>query len=155
METLQNQPQINTITVNSDWMEKTKTAVHVRQFQPFHIDQPEQMGGDNSAPNPMEYMLGSLLGCESTMIAGVAQKMKFQFEDIQMEVAGDIDMRGIQGNPKVKPYFQNIRQVVKVKTSEPDERLNELKSKVEATCPAYNLMKDAGVNMHVDWQRMS
>ena len=40
----------------------TKLEAKARSFS-FVIDEPGALGGTNEAPNPVEYLLGSLAGC--------------------------------------------------------------------------------------------
>lgn len=35
-----------------------KTTVHVRDLEPFVVDEPERLGGTDAGPNPLEYLLG-------------------------------------------------------------------------------------------------
>ncbi|WP_240731279.1 MULTISPECIES: OsmC family protein [Exiguobacterium] len=38
-----------------------KTTVHVRDLEPFVVDEPERLGGTDAGPNPLEYLLGGVV----------------------------------------------------------------------------------------------
>ena len=56
----------------------TRTAVKVRHFEPVYTDEPDSLGGTNTAPNPLEMVLVALVGCDGVIINGVAKAMAFQ-----------------------------------------------------------------------------
>ena len=91
----------------------------------------------------MEYMMAALNGCVSVMIAVIAAEMDFKYEAVELLADGVLDVRGLKGVPGVQPHFTEVRLTVKIKTEEPRERLDELKEKVEARCPAAGLINAA------------
>jgi hypothetical protein len=56
-------------------------------------------------------------------------------------VDGELDSRGLMGDPSVRPYFQTINIEAIVKTTESEERVQELKEKTDARCPVFNTLK--------------
>jgi putative redox protein len=54
----------------------TRTVVQVRDFPPVATDEPDTMGGTNTAPSPLETLLVSLVGCDGVIINGVAKAMR-------------------------------------------------------------------------------
>lgn len=131
-----------------------KTAIKVRNFHEFHMDEPENIGGTDSAPNPMEYVLASLCGCESVMFNLIAQEMNLQIDDLKISATGTLDMDGLKGKEGVRPYFNSVSQTLELtflnKEGITEERVQELIEKVTARCPAYNLLKEADVKMKVE-----
>ncbi len=148
-------PQLVTVRCRGAWEGKVRTALRVRNFPPFYSDEPEALGGDDTGPNPMEYMMAALNGCVSVMIALVAKEMDFQYEAVELLADGVLDVRGLMGVPGVQPHFTEVRLNVKIKTDEPLERLNELKEKVEARCPAAGLINAAKVPFHSTWEYLA
>lgn len=115
------------------------------------IDEPAKMGGQDTGPSPMQLVLAALAGCENVMAHLIAKEMNFDLQDLSFEVKGTLDMRGLAGTVGVKPYFQNVSVQASVKTSEPNERLQELVTTLENRCPAFTLLRDAGVAMEEKW----
>lgn len=151
MTATMDKPQLVTVRCRGTWEPKVRTALRVRRFEPFYSDEPVALGGDDTAPNPMEYMMAALNGCVSVMIAVIAAEMDFKYEAVELLADGVLDVRGLMGVPGVQPHFTEVRLTVKIKTDEPRERLDELKEKVEARCPAAGLINAARVPFHSTW----
>lgn len=144
--------QMIKLKAGGHWEGGLRTTVQTPDHGAFTLDLPREMGGTDSGPCPMEYLLGSLIGCEVATLANVAKKMNFNYWGVDVIAEGDIDLRGMELVPGVKPYFQEIRQVIKVRTDESQDRLNQLHQETERRCPSFNLLKDAGVAPHISWE---
>lgn len=145
--------QLFKVNSTGKWEGGVKTSVHVREFSPIIMDEPEALGGTDSGPNPMEYVVAALSGCTSVMISLIAQEKNFTFQGAEFENTGILDLRGLMGVDGVSPHFQKVRFTVTLDTIESDERIEELKHDVEKRCPVYNLLKDAGVQCQTKWVR--
>jgi putative redox protein len=130
----------------------TRTLVQVRDFPPVATDEPDTMGGTNTAPSPLETLLVSLVGCDGVIINGVAKAMGFDYSHVALDACGQIDVRGPKGVRGVRPYFEKIEMVIEVTSPESEERFETLKTNVENRCPVMNLVKDAGVALSVNWR---
>lgn len=127
-----------------------KTQVSARSHH-LLIDESPTMGGDDAGPNPLEYVLAALAGCEEVIAQGAAKQLGFQLEGIDFDVEGVIDPRGLMGHPDVNPYFQRITIRARVKTTESDERIRALQELVDARCPVFTLIRAAGVPVDTQW----
>lgn len=56
----------------------------------FMIDASEEVGGENKGPKPKGLMLSALAGCTGMDIASILRKMRVPFEDIKIEVVGEL-----------------------------------------------------------------
>lgn len=128
-----------------------RTDVKIREFSPIPIDEPTSLGGSDSGPNPMEFVMGALNGCVAVMIRLIAGEMNFQFDGVEFQADGTLDLRGLLGTAPVTRHFENVDFQVRVRTQESAERLAELSAKVHDRCPALNLLKDAGVKVNANW----
>lgn len=146
----QSGPQVKTIRTQGRWEGQYRTALQVREFS-LHTAEPEKLGGDNSAPTPMEYVLASFNGCISVVIELVAKEMTFDLSALEFATNGEIDQRGLFGTADVSPHFQSIAATIAFASAEPPERTELLKIQVLRRCPAYNLLKDAGIPITIDW----
>jgi putative redox protein len=115
------------------------------------IDEPESFGGKDSAIDPLSAFLASLMACENVMAQIIAQEMKFDLKGISFEVEGNLDIRGLMGDLEVKPYFENVRVLAYVETSESQERVDELQRTVDIRCPIFRTLKDAGIPIENRW----
>ncbi|MCT4778042.1 MULTISPECIES: OsmC family protein [Exiguobacterium] len=130
-----------------------KTTVHVRDLEPFVVDEPERLGGTDAGPNPLEYLLGSLSACTTIMIAYVAQDQDFSYDGVTFVTEGTLDPRGFQGVEGVRTYFEAVHVKIVLDTIESDERIAALQKGVEARCPITNLMHAADVDLTATWTR--
>jgi putative redox protein len=46
----------------------TRTKIQVRDFKPIYSDEPDTLGGTNTAPSPLEMTLAALVGCDGVII---------------------------------------------------------------------------------------
>ncbi|MDI3328372.1 MAG: OsmC family protein [Alicyclobacillaceae bacterium] len=129
-----------------------KTEFRAGRHQ-FIIDEPPTLGGSDAGANPLEYVLGALAGCENVVANFVARELDFRLESIRFEIKGDLDLRGLMGEPNVRTYFQRVIVRVWVKTPEPEERVKVLQETVDRRCPVFNLLRAAGVELDVEWAR--
>lgn len=116
----------------------------------FIIDEPANMGGTDEGIDPLSAMLGSLIGCENVIMKLVAKEMNFNLGEIEFEVDGTIDIRGLMGDASVKTYFDTVTIKATLETDEPVDRIAELKEKTEARCPIFQTLKAANVNLIQD-----
>ncbi|MFE8700597.1 OsmC family protein [Cytobacillus sp. FJAT-54145] len=115
------------------------------------IDEPETLGGRDTAADPLSTFLASLIACENVMAQIIAKEMKFDLQGISFEVEGDLDLSGLMGNLEVKPYFEQVKVKASVKTSETQERITEMKEQVDLRCPVFRTIKDAGIPIENQW----
>lgn len=130
----------------------TRTVMKVRHFDEVVTDEPDTLGGTNTAPSPLETTLVALVGCDGVIIHGCAEAMGFSYTGVDFECSGQIDVRGPKGVPGIRPYFEKVDMTITLHTDEPPERVEKLKKNVEFRCPVMNLMRSADVELTVDWQ---
>lgn len=142
------------VSATGKWNSGVKTDIVIRQFPGFPMDEPTELGGTDTGPNPMEFVAAALNGCKGVMVPLIAKEMDFSFTGIEFETTGIIDIRGLMGEEGVTPHFQKIRFTVTIQTTESDERLELLKKEVERRCPVYNLFVDAGIEIDTKWNKI-
>src|SRR5262249_11234770 len=92
---------------------------HRLGVQAFIVDngEPEVLLGDDSAPNPVEWLLHALVGCITTSTAYHAAANGIRIDAISSYVDGDLDLRGFLGlSDKVRKGYSSIRVKLRVKT---------------------------------------
>ncbi len=128
-----------------------KTVVSVRDTQDLVIDHPTSRGGTNEGPTPVETVLGGLVGCDAVITRSVAKILKFEYGAIDYTCEAQIDTRGVAGVKGVRPYFETVTITKTIQTNESAERIEKLKKNVEQRCPVSNLVRDAGVDLTIEW----
>lgn len=97
---------------------------------PFEIssDVHPIFAGKDKGANPLQHFLNSLAACLTTTIVYQAAVRGIKIEELESEIEGDIDFRGMLGiSEQVRKGYENIRVNFKVKTDpENIEKLKEL-----------------------------
>ena len=142
--------KLRTITTTGRRQGPLKTSVGVRKFQ-FIIDEPEKLGGKDDAPTPMEYVTGALGGCFNVTIELIAREFEFALSDLEINCRGLVDHRGLFGTANVSPHFQSVEVHIKLKSNIPPKKRTLFQDECLRRCPVYNLIKDSGAPIQVDW----
>jgi uncharacterized OsmC-like protein len=108
-----------------------------RQFK-VNVDEPLELLGENTAPNPQELLMTALNACITVgYVAGAAVK-GITLEKVEIETTGQLDLRGFLGiDPKVKPGYESLRYVVRIKGNGTAEQFEEIHQNVIKTSPNY------------------
>ncbi|MBY4129237.1 OsmC family protein [Rhodococcus fascians] len=107
------------------------------------VDEPPALGGENTAANPVEYYLASLLSCQVVTYRIWAERLGIVVDDIKAKAEGDLDVRGFFGfDDDVRPGFGEVRVVVTVSGPETRERYEELQQAVDDHCPVLDLTRN-------------
>lgn len=146
------QPALKHLRAEGVWEGRQRTRLRVRQFDGLATGEPVPVGGDDSAPTPMELVLAALDGCLVVVVETVAAELGLRLTALEVASEAAIDVRGFRGVPGVRPHFAHVATVVRVRTPEEGERWARCAAEVERRCPALNLVRDAGVPASVDWQ---
>ncbi|WP_324716107.1 OsmC family protein [Carboxydochorda subterranea] len=145
------QPKLFTMRARGEWKGGVRTEVRVRHFVPIVLDEPADLGGSDQGPNPMEYVLSSLIGCASVMLAVVAKEQGLQYSGVEFDVRGTLDVRGLEGVEGVRPYFDTVKGSIRVHTQAAQPVLDAVAAQVERRCPVYTMLQAAGVDVQIEW----
>lgn len=133
----------------SHLLEGVKVESTAREFKMI-LDEPEDGGGRNSGMNPVEALLCALGSCQSIITKMMAKDMGIEIEDIRIELEGKIDTEGFQGNTKIRPGLSNIKSNFIIKSSESEEKINEMMKKVKQFCPVGDTVSN-GTDLVVEY----
>ncbi|MHA1789809.1 MAG: OsmC family protein [Candidatus Helarchaeota archaeon] len=101
--------------------------------KPFEIiiDAPENLGGKNLGPSPLFIILTAVGGCTAAVIKFWSMIMDVKIDHIKIFSRGHINLGGIFGtDDSLKSYYDNLRPVIQIKSSEPKEKIDELMKNV-------------------------
>lgn len=107
---------------------------NARNFK-ITLDEPENMGGSNTGMNPAEAILCGLGACQSILAASFAEKQGIDLQDFWVELEGDLDTDGFTGVSDVRPGYSVIRYTIHIKSSTPEEQINNFIEFIEKRCP--------------------
>jgi uncharacterized OsmC-like protein len=100
------------------------------------IDEPKELLGGNTAPNPQEMLMASFNACMLVgYVAGCAMK-GIELEKLEIRTHGELDLRGFLGiDASVKPGYDEIYYTVHIKGKGTKEQFQEVHETVAATSP--------------------
>lgn len=128
-----------------------RTVVTTARGLGLATDEPVARGGTDTAPTPLETVVGALCGCSAVTFERAARELSFSYDGIEFDAAFTIDIRGLLGEAPVRPHFQTVQVQARVRTTESDDRLATVVEVTERRCPVRNLLVDAGVALSIDW----
>ena len=128
------------------WVVKTTAGKHEAL-----IDQPEAMGGTDSAPTPLDYTFIALASCLVTIAKIVAGQKKINLRGVEVEVTGDLNLEVLRGqNKEDRAGFKSIKAVVKVDADLSDEEKKAFIHEVDRRCPVSdNLLNPTPIQVEL------
>ncbi len=103
-----------------------------------YSDEPEELCGTASAPNPQEILMAGLNSCIVVgYVAGCAMK-GIELEAVEIATEGELDLRGFLGlDEAVKPGYDELRYTVRLRGNGTPEQFQEVHQTVMATSPNF------------------
>jgi uncharacterized OsmC-like protein len=138
-----------TLKATSSWKRGTKTVVEVGTitaagqslFPPTRsfvltTDDPDVLGGVDSAPTPVETLVAALAGCITSGIATNAALFGVPLDEIAIEMEADMDFRGMLGHDKtVRNGISDIRYTVTIQSQAPEDKVRRCKETIDRKSP--------------------
>lgn len=103
----------------------------------IEADEPTQIFGTDSAPNPQELFLSAIGSCLSAIYAIHATMMGIELRSLEVELRGTLDMRGSLDLAAVPQGFPEVACRVHVEADAEPEQLQALHEKALKTSPNY------------------
>ena len=117
------------------WKGGFQSEAQVREFPPVPSDEPKALGGDDSAANPVEQLLGALGNCLAVGYAANATAAGIELKDVNIVLEGDLDLSTFLGLSPGHAGYHGIRATVDIESDATADQLAELHDKVVATSP--------------------
>ena len=110
----------------------------VRRHFEIDVDEPHELFGQNTAPNPQEMLMTALNACITVGYVVEAAVKGITLEKVEIETAGALNLRGFLGiDPAVRPGYDTIRYVVRIKGAGTSAQFQEIHEAVAKTSPNY------------------
>ena len=145
-------------SVSSVWLGGTLNRATIRSFEmggheymrPFtmEVDEPLQIGGTDTQPNPQEYLLAALNACMINGYAAICALEGIRLDKLEIKTSGNIDLRGFLGiDPNVNPGYDSLTYTVTIKGDATPEQFEKVHKMVMATSPNFsNVSKAVAMN---------
>jgi uncharacterized OsmC-like protein len=125
------------------WLGGFRSEASVRGFDPLPSDEPAGLGGTDSAPNPVEQLLGALGNCLAVGYAANASAAGIELRDLRIELDGDLDLHTFLGLADGNAGFEHIRVAVHIDSDAAPHAIVALHEKVTATSPVGHTLRRA------------
>jgi uncharacterized OsmC-like protein len=134
--------------VASTWKGQTRSQARVESYtingaeipRRFSIaaDEPPELLGTNSAPNPQELLMAAFNACIMVGYVATASVMGINLDSVEIETEGELDLRGFLGiDENVKPGYDSIQYTVRLKGNGTPEQFQAVHQNVVKTSPNY------------------
>ena len=128
----------------------TLTKVSVRDFE-ILIDEPPSNHGNDEGAQPLEYMLASLAGCSNVIINKIASENNITLLDMEVDVVGVCDTRGIFGVESIKVPFPEVRLTIRGTTRNSEDDMELLREQLAWRCPVKVIIQESGSVIKETW----
>lgn len=117
------------------WNGGFRSEASIRDFTPIPSDEPAGLGGSDTAPNPVEQLLGALGNCLAVGYAANATVAGIELRSLRVELDGDLDLHTFLGLTDGHAGFRSIRAAVHLESDAAPEAIAALHEKVTSTSP--------------------
>jgi uncharacterized OsmC-like protein len=108
----------------------------VRGFT-IESDEPRTGGGEDKAPNPLDYFMSSIGFCENVILARHAALYGLTFDSLETSVRGHWDRKGQFEIDETDPSFKDISIETKITTNDPIDAVAKVIRIAHRRCPMY------------------
>lgn len=131
-----------------------RIKVKARHFYMI-VDEPQNLGGDDRGPNPVEYVLAALAGCLNVVGFLVAKEMGFEIRSFEVDIGGELNPAKFMGkSDESRAGYESIKATMKVDTDADEETLKEWVRVVEERCPVSDNLANA-TPLSIDYRSRS
>jgi len=117
----------------------------------MRVDTGEETFDVDRDVNPVQHLLGGLVGCLNSTATTVSREMGVDIEGLEAAVEGDIDYSRYKGEETdARAGLQNVRVTLTVDADADEETLADLLAEVERRCPVSETLSngtDLGVSL--------
>ena len=131
-----------------DWNGGFRSEARIRDFGPIPSDEPKGLGGEDTAPNPVEQILAALGNCLAVGYAANASAAGIELKGLRIDLEGDLDLHTFLGLADDNAGYKTIEVYVSIDSDASTSQLEELHRKVVSTSPVgHTLQRPVPVNV--------
>ena len=137
------------------------TCLNTGTGHEIRTDLPQKMGGQDAQPQPVELLLGALIGCTQATALYVGRNMKPRVlvDRLEFDINAFRDSRGalalpIVARPSIPAGIQIVEGTIKVHLKKgwmSADQLVILAEQTEARCPVASMMVAGGCELRIKW----
>jgi uncharacterized OsmC-like protein len=120
----------------------------VRRSHKIVADEPAELLGKDSAPNPQELLMAAFNACITVGYVAGASVQGIALENLEVRTRGELDLRGFLGlSDDVPSGYEEISYEVRIKGDGTPEQFEQIHQNVLRTSPNYfNISRPIRVN---------
>jgi putative redox protein len=143
-----------TFAADSRQVDGLRSETKIRQFS-LTIDEPPNLGGTDTGPNPVELVLAALATCQEITYRAYATALGIPLEGVSVKLEGALDLRGFFAvKDGVRAGFNDVRGTVHLQSTASLADLAKLKEVVDAHCPVLDILRaPVPVDLKLETQR--
>jgi len=126
-----------------DWKGGFRSEARSRDFIPVPSDEPVGLGGEDTAPNPVEQVLGAFGNCLAVGYAANATAAGIELKSLRIELEGDLDLHAFLGLREGHAGFDSVKATVAIESEASTDQIEELHRKVVSTSPVGHTLQQA------------
>lgn len=128
------------ILVQTEIGDRYDVTGKARDFE-FLLDEEKPIGGYDSGPNPLEYILASLGASQSIVYKLLADEKGIELKDVRIKLKGIIDLQGfLELKKDVKPGFLSLEYDVLIISDEDPDLLQDLIKEADERSPILDTL---------------
>ncbi|HEY8593046.1 MAG TPA: OsmC family protein [Sphingomicrobium sp.] len=126
----------------------TISGQRVERAHKIVADEPAELLGTDSAPNPQELLMAAFNACITVGYVAGAATRGIKLDSLEIRTRGQLDLRGFLGlSDDVPPGYEQVAFEVRIKGDGTPEQFEEIHQNVMKTSPNYfNLNRPIRVN---------
>ncbi|MGC8607380.1 MAG: 2-oxo acid dehydrogenase subunit E2 [Vulcanisaeta sp.] len=127
-------------TLSAVSLSDTRIEATIRNFRVM-VDETEDAGGTNTAPNPIEYLLLALAGCMNVTIRKIARERGVKIDSMQLTVTGSLNPARFEGLTKTgRAGLTHVSIELSISTTAPRDAINDIIKEAEERCPVHDTL---------------
>ena len=126
------------------WKGGFRSEVRVRDFAPVPSDEPLSLGGTDTAPNPVEQLLGALGNCLAVGYVANATAAGIELDSLEIDLEGDLNLETFLGlDDDGHAGYEAVRATVRIESAAASDEIEALHRKVIGTSPVGHTISRA------------
>ena len=126
-----------------EWDGGFHTTTTIRDFEPFATDEPEGLGGTDTAPNPVEQLIGALGSCLAIGYAANATVAGIRLDDLRIDIEGELNLESFLGIENGHAGYETLRATVHIESDADETAIRDLHDTVVASSPVGHTLSEA------------
>ena len=131
-----------------EWQDGVKNEVKIRDFAKFQMDEPQPLGGTDTAPNPVEMLIAAAGSCFAITFQVMASQNGVKLEAMNVAIDADLNAAVFLGLEEGEGGVLNPSITVEVKSDASKETLEKIAGMAKSKSPVLESLR-ASVKVNI------